>query len=261
MSHPGSRPSRPVRSHGRELARLDGVTVRYGETVALHDVDLRIHAGERVGLLGPSGAGKSTLLAVLGARTPPSEGDADVLGTPVDHLRGRAARSLRRRIGTVHQDLALTGPLRVVHNVNAGRLAEWSTLRALRSLVVPVDRARVEEVLARVDIAEKLDHQTDELSGGQRQRVAVARLLIQDPDFVLADEPAASLDPELGRLMLRLLADVVASDERALVVSLHDPSLARSTCDRLVGLRAGRVVFDRPTSDVTDEMVDAVYRR
>lgn len=246
---------------GTVMARLHGVTVRYGETVALREVDLTITAGERVGLLGPSGAGKSTLLAVLGARVSPTAGSAEILGTPADHLRGRAARAMRRRIGTVHQDLALTDPIRVVHNVNAGRLAEWSTLRSLRSLVAPVDRAGVERVLDAVGIAEKIDATTDTLSGGQRQRVAVARLLIQDPDLVLADEPAASLDPELGRLMLRLLTEVAATDERALVVSLHDPALARTSCDRLVGLRDGRVVFDAPTEDVDGEMVDAVYRR
>jgi phosphonate transport system ATP-binding protein len=243
------------------LAVLHGVSVRFGETVALRDVDLTIDAGERVGLLGPSGAGKSTLLGVLGARVPPTTGDAKILGSPADHLRGRAGRAVRRRIGTVHQDLALTDPIRVVHNVNAGRLAEWSTLRALRSLVVPVDRARVVEVLEAVGIPEKIDDLTESLSGGQRQRVAVARLLVQDPDLVLADEPAASLDPELGRLMMRLLADVAATPQRALVVSLHDPSLARSTCDRLVGLRDGAVVFDRPADEIDDATLDEVYRR
>ncbi|WP_436794405.1 phosphonate ABC transporter ATP-binding protein [Actinospongicola halichondriae] len=243
------------------LARLRNVTVRFGETVALRDVDLCISVGERVGLLGPSGAGKSTLLGVLGARVVPDKGEAEILGTASHDLRGRSARAVRGRIGTVHQDLALTDRLRVIHNVNAGRLAEWSTLRALRSLLIPVERARVEAVLEAVDIADKIDEPTSDLSGGQRQRVAIARLLIQDPDLVLADEPAASLDPELGRLMMQLLRDVAATDARALVVSLHDPGLAMSTCNRLVGLREGRVVFDRPIDDVSATDIEAVYHR
>lgn len=250
-----------TRGLAHELARLDGVTVRFGDTVALAGIDLRIDAGERVGLLGPSGAGKSTLLGVLGARIRPTDGTASVLGSPVDHLRGPAERRRRGRIGTVHQHLALTDPIRVVHNVNAGRLAEWSTWRAIRSLVSPVDRGRVSDALERVDLADKLDVPTLTLSGGERQRVAVARLLVQDPDLVLADEPAASLDPELGRLVVHLLADVVATADRALVVSLHDPALARASCDRLVGLRSGTIVFDEPTSAVTEDMVEAVYRR
>ncbi len=239
---------------------LDGVGVRYGDVVALTDVDLAVGPGERVALLGPSGAGKTTLLRVLGARVLPSTGTATVLGHPTGTLGGRAGRAVRRRIGTVHQDLALTGSLRVVHDVNAGRLGEWSTGRALRSLIVP-DRSRALDALAAVDIADLADVRTDELSGGQRQRVAIARLLVQDPDVVLADEPAAALDPELGRLALRLLAEHVATAERALVVSLHDPALALAHCDRVVGLRGGRVRFDRPVGSVRDDDLDALYRR
>src|SRR5690606_24165235 len=155
-------------------------------------------------------------------------------------LHGRAGRALRRRIGTVHQGLALTDSLRVVHNVNAGLLGRWSTARALRSLVAPVDRERVRAVLDRVGIADKIDVPTGDLSGGERQRVAIARLLAQDPDLVLADEPAASLDPELGRLAVSLLSEVAATAERALVISLHDPDLALAHCTRVVGLRGGR---------------------
>ena len=243
------------------LVRLDAVGVRYGTLTALRDVDLSVAAGERVGLLGPSGAGKSTLLAVLGGRVLPTSGAATVLGHATDDLRGRSGRSIRRRIGTVHQDLALTDSLRVVHNVGAGLLGTWSTARALRSLVVPADRQRVRDALGRVGIADRIDDRTSELSGGQRQRVAIARLLVQDPDLVLADEPASSLDPELGRLAVTLLSEVAATPDRALVVSLHDPALALAHCDRIVGLRDGQVVFDRPTAAVAPDDVRTLYRR
>ena len=240
---------------------LDGVGVRYGSLDALRDVDLRVTAGERVALLGPSGAGKSTLLAVLGGRVLPTSGEARVLGHGIGELRGRHGRSVRRRIGTVHQGFALTDSLRVVHNVSAGMLGTWSTGTAVWSLVRPVERERVVEALDRVGIADRIDDRTADLSGGQRQRVALARLLVQDPDLVLADEPAASLDPELGRLAVRLLAEVAATPDRALVVSLHDPELARAHCNRLVGLRAGSVVFDRPVADVDDGELAELYRR
>jgi phosphonate transport system ATP-binding protein len=243
------------------VVELEQVSVRYGPVVALEGIDLRIGAGERVALLGPSGAGKSTLLAVLGGRVRPDEGRAIVLGHHTDALRGRAGRSVRRRIGTVHQDFALTDSLRVVHNVNAGRLGSWSTARALRSLVSPVDRDRVRGALERVGIADRIDARAADLSGGQRQRVAIARLLVQDPDLVLADEPAASLDPELGRLAVTLLSEVAATPERALVVSLHDPALAVGYCDRVVGLRTGGIRFDSPAGGVTEADLAELYRR
>ena len=243
------------------LVELDGVVVRYGPVTALAGVGLRVDAGERVAVLGPSGAGKSTLLAVLGGRVRPAAGAARLLGHPADALRGRAGRALRRRIGTVHQDFALTDSLRVVHNVNAGQLGRWSTARALRSLVAPADRDRALDVLDRVGIADKIDTPTGELSGGQRQRVAIARLLIQDPDLVLADEPAASLDPELGRLAVSLLCDVAATPDRALVVSLHDPDLAAAHCTRAVGLREGRVRFDVPAGQLAAAELADLYAR
>lgn len=247
------------------LIQLDGVDVTFGggdrAVSALVGVDLRVDAGERIALLGSSGAGKTTLLRTIGGRVRPTQGQASVLGHDVGALRGRTGRDVRRRIGTVHQDLALTGSLRVLHNVNGGRLGTWPTWRALASLVVPLGRAEVEAALAAVDVGELADARTDELSGGQRQRVAIARLLLQDPDVVLADEPAASLDPELGRLTVSLLADRVAAPGRALVMSIHDPGLALAHCDRIIGLRAGRVLFDRPVDDVDGGALDEVYRR
>jgi len=243
------------------LVQLEDVSVYFGPVRALAGVDLRIRSGERVALLGASGAGKSTLLGVLAGRVRPSAGQAAVMGADTTTLTGRHGRDVRRRIGTVHQDFALTDSLRVLHNVNAGRLGAWSTWRALRSLAFPVDREVVSDALARVDLADKVDARTADLSGGQRQRVAIARLLVQDPDLVLADEPAASLDPQLGALAVRLLADVAAAPDRALVMSLHDPELARRYSDRAIGLRAGAVVFDEPSERLGDELLADLYRR
>ena len=247
-----------------DVVELDGVTVQYGTSTgprALDVVTIHVRAGERVALLGPSGAGKTTVLRVIAGRVLPTCGRARVLGHGTDELAGHAGRRIRRRIGTIHQDLSLTDPLRVIHNVNAGRLGEWSTARALRSLVSPVGRERALAALGSVDAAELVDARADQLSGGQRQRVAIARLLVQDPDIVLADEPAASLDPALARSAVTLLAERVASPGRALVLSLHDPALARAHCTRLVGLRNGAVVFDRAVAEVGEEDLDDLYQR
>ena len=238
---------------------LRGVRVGYGSHTALDGVDLDVGAGQRVALVGPSGAGKSTLLGLATGAVLPDAGSVEVLGQPLAGLSASSLRAVRRRVGMIHQHLDLVGPLRVVHNVNAGRLGTWSRRRALRSLLRPVAVAEVSEVLARVGIADKLQERTDRLSGGERQRVALARVLVQDPELVLADEPVSSLDPAHAEEVLDLLTECVAERGAALLVSLHDFELARRRCDRVVGMRDGRVAFDLPAVEVTVDHARALY--
>ena len=246
---------------GGPAVELRDVSVHYGAAPALRAVSLVVHRGERVGLVGPSGAGKSTLLGLLNGTVAASSGEVCVLGERIAEMHGTALRRLRARIGTVHQQLHLVGPLRVVHNVNAGQLARWSTARALWSLVRPcgVDAARL--ALARVGLADRLFDRTDTLSGGQQQRVALARIVVQRPQLVLGDEPVSALDPVLAADVLALLRDIVESQPSALVMSLHDFTLARRFCTRLVGLREGEVVFNRIATDVTDTDAAELYAR
>ncbi|MCZ2842769.1 ATP-binding cassette domain-containing protein [Modestobacter sp. VKM Ac-2980] len=233
------------------VLRLDGVEVRYGSTRALAGVDLTVDAGQRVALVGPSGAGKSTLLGLVNGSVLPTAGSVQVLGDDVAALRGRAQRQLRARVGTVHQHLELVGQLRVVHNVNAGRLSSWPAWRAAWSLVHPQGLPEVLAALDRVGLADRVFERTERLSGGQRQRVALARLLVQQPELVLADEPASALDPVLAERALALLAGLSADRGGALIASLHDPALALRHCTRVVGLVEGRVVLDAPAAALT----------
>jgi phosphonate transport system ATP-binding protein len=242
------------------VVSLRRVGVTFGADPALVDVDLRVDEGENVGLVGPSGAGKTSLLRLCNGTLAPSEGDVEVLGQRFVGCSAGQLRAVRRRIGTVHQQLHLVGPMRVVHNVNAGRLGSWNLTRALWSLVRPSDVARVRAALHRMGIADKLFARTDRLSGGEQQRVALARVLVQEPDLILADEPVASLDPARSDAVMDLLTTVVAGRHRTLIVSLHDFAVARRSCDRLVGIRAGRVVFDLPAGEVTDRMGADLYR-
>jgi phosphonate transport system ATP-binding protein len=205
-----------------------------------------VAAGERVAVVGPSGAGKSTLLGLANGAVAPTAGSVEVLGADPAALRGRALRRLLSRVGTVHQHLELVGQLRVVHNVNAGRLGSWPASRAVWSLVQPQGLPEVRAALDRVELGDRVFERTDRLSGGQRQRVAVARLLVQRPDLVLADEPASALDPSLADRVLGLLAGLAADRGGALVTALHDPALVLRHCTRVVGLVAGRVVLDAP---------------
>jgi phosphonate transport system ATP-binding protein len=230
--------------------------VREG-VVALRDLTLTVHPGERVAVLGPSGAGKSTLLALANGLVMPTSGDVQVLGVQPATLSARQLRRLRSRIGSVHQHLDLVGPLRVVHNVNAGRLSEWSLPRAAWSLAWPQGVPQVVAALEQVGLADRVFDRTDELSGGQQQRVALARVLLQDPELVLADEPVSSLDPTLAVRVLELLTTVVGS--RTLLASLHNPALAVKFFNRLVGLREGQVVFDVASDAVPSGALDALY--
>ena len=251
------------------IVRLADVSVAYPNGArALDAVDLMVVGGERVALVGPSGAGKSTLLNLLNGRAMLDgavvSGTIEVLGVGTEGLRGRARRRHTRRIGVVRQDHDLVGPLRVIHNVNAGRLGVWSTWRALRSLVRPVDRSLDGEVLRAVGLeASLLDVRVDELSGGQRQRIALARVLRQQPVLLLADEPVASLDPALSSVVLDLIASPPASvaphGRWTAIVSLHQPELARRFADRVVGVRGGRIAFDVAVDDLTDDLLDRVY--
>ena len=216
-------------------------------------------AGERVAVVGASGAGKSTLLGVLNGTVQAAAGAVRVLGADPAALRGRELRRLRARVGTVHQHLELVGPLRVVHNVNAGRLAAWSPARAAWSLLRPQGVEEARAALDRLGLADRIFERTDRLSGGQRQRVALARLLVQQPELVLADEPASALDPALADSALALLGELALDRGGALVTCLHDPGLALRHCDRVVGLVDGRITVDAPTAGLTAADLEEFY--
>lgn len=239
--------------------RLSELTVSYGPIRSLDGVDLTVEAGERVALVGPSGAGKSSLLNVVAGLVDPTAGTVEVLGVQPDLLRGRALRRHRARVGLVGQQLQLALPLRVVHNVNAGALGRWSTARALWSLARPTGRADVAETLTAVGLEDRIDARTDELSGGERQRVAVARVLRHRPELILADEPTSSVDPALSDQVMALLSPPDGADRQTVVVSVHDPELARRHTDRTIGLREGRVLFDLPSETVDDDALAELY--
>jgi phosphonate transport system ATP-binding protein len=240
---------------------LKHVTQQFGQFKALADVSLQIESGERVALVGASGAGKSTLLRLLNGTIFPTEGEVWALGRNLAQLRSRQLRHVQQQIGTVYQQFHLVDNLPVIHNVNAGHLGHWSFWRALASLIYPLEVETAAKALTQVGIPEKLYARTDRLSGGQQQRVALARVLVQDPAVILADEPIASLDPELSREIMDLLRDLSQSAGRTLVVSLHDIEFALSHCQRVIGLKQGSIAFDVPANQVTPAMFAALYQR
>ncbi|HEX6707290.1 MAG TPA: ATP-binding cassette domain-containing protein [Albitalea sp.] len=226
---------------------------------ALQGVSLAVKAGERVAVIGPSGAGKTTLLRLLGAALRPSEGQVSALGEDPWRLSAPALRRLRARIGVVHQAPPIPPRLRVVTAVLAGRLGRWSAAKALASLLHPADIAGAREVLARLDMADRLFDRCDRLSGGQLQRVGIARVLYQQPELLLADEPVSALDPALADAALGQLIAHSESGGATLVASLHAVDLALKWFPRIVGLRDGMQVFDAPAAQVDVAMLQALY--
>ena len=245
------------------MVEFDGVTFDYGDGAVLTDVSLRVVPGEVVGLVGLSGAGKSTVLALAAGMIAPvstaGSGRVRTLGVELASVPERARRRVMARVGIIPQQPTMPGTLRVIHNVNAGRLGSWGLARSVWSLVAPrgVSDARV--ALARVGIEDLVHARTDSLSGGQLQRVAVARVLAATPDLVLADEPTSAVDPSWSREVLDALLGC-ADAGAGVLVSLHDVELARATCHRIIGLRHGAVVAAGPSAEFTPARLDDLYR-
>ncbi len=241
---------------------LEGTSVVYNGRAALADARLSVQRGEAVALVGPSGAGKTTLLRLLCAAVLPTSGRVAVAQQDLATVSAAELQALRAKIGFVHQDLALVPNLRVSQNVIAGSLGSLGFLGSARAMLLPssAQLERAASILERVGIGEKLFQRTDSLSGGQRQRVAIARALYQDPWALLADEPVSSVDPARARDTVALLRDLCAERGLTLLVSLHDLELARAFFPRLVGLRGGRIVFDRPTQAIAEGDFRELYR-
>jgi phosphonate transport system ATP-binding protein len=242
--------------------RLEGVRKVFDDAVvAVDGVDLVVTPGETVAVIGPSGAGKTTLFRMLNLTMRPSNGRLWIAGEDAAALPRRRLRDLRRGIGTIYQQQNLVGRLSVVHNVLAGLLGRWSALRALRSLFRPrADDVRAaQNALAQVGIPEKLWARTDELSGGQQQRVAIARVLLQDPRVILADEPVSSVDPTLAQSIVRLLVTLCRERRKTLIMNLHSVDLALAHFPRIVGFREGRVAFDRTAGAVSETLLEQLY--
>lgn len=245
----------------QDAIRLDRVHKCFGRTTALDDISLQIRPGEFVGLLGASGAGKSTLFRCLTALEQPDSGSVSVFGRDISRLRAADLRDARRDIGLIFQQFNLIGRMSAIDNVLAGRLGHTSTWRVVVRKFTAADRQLALESLDRVGMLERAYQRADSLSGGQQQRVAIARVLTQRSRIVLADEPVASLDPESADTVLGTLRRIAQETGIAVLCSLHQVELARAYADRIIGLRHGKVVIDKPPAELEPEMLTALYRR
>ncbi len=219
---------------------------------------LGVEPGERVAVVGPSGSGKTTLLRLLNGSVRPAAGEAVVLGQRLVPGR-RQSREQRRRVGMIYQDFALVERASVFDNVLYGRLGHAHPWLSLVGHFAAGDRARAEAAIREVGLQDQTFQRADALSGGQRQRVAIARVLAQEPALILADEPISNLDPALTEDILGLLVAACQRRGATLIMSLHQPQLARQHAERAIGISAGRIVFDQAADLLTPQALHDVY--
>ena len=236
---------------------LTGVSRQFDSFPAVHPLNLKIEAGERVAIVGPSGAGKTTLLRLLNTSLFPSSGMLLVLGRNPLALGRKERRSLRSKIGTIYQQLLLVPQVSVLQNVIAGRLGRTPLWKAALSLLSRDETERVREVLGRVGIASKIFERVDRLSGGEQQRVAIARALYQDPEVLLADEPTSSVDPAQSAQVMELLAEV--GKGRTLLISTHRLEATMPWITRVIGLRGGQLLFDKSAAELSLDDLSRLY--
>ncbi|MFN7092739.1 MAG: phosphonate ABC transporter ATP-binding protein [Allorhizobium sp.] len=239
--------------------RFNKLTRKFGNNTAVDSVTLEIPEGQMVGIIGRSGAGKSTLLRMINRLINPSSGSILFGDREVSSLRGRALRDWQRDCAMVFQQFNLVPRLDVVSNVLHGTLNRRSTITTVFNLFPQSDIYHAIDILDRLGIAAHAQKRVEALSGGQQQRVAIARALMQDPKIILADEPIASLDPMNAQIVMDTLRRINEEDGRMIVCNLHTLDTARRYCDRVIGMRDGRVVFDGMPDELTTSVARDIY--
>jgi phosphonate transport system ATP-binding protein len=234
--------------------------VYHNGTEALKSISLSAQKGEIIAIIGRSGAGKSTLLRCINGLQKPTSGKIILDGEEITAMTRTQLHAARRYIGFIWQEYNLVERLPAITNVLTGRLSYNNNLGSLVGYFSSQHRAIALRYLERVGLLMKARQRSDRLSGGEKQRVAIARALAQMPKIVLADEPVASLDPELAAQVLGDLARVTREDSVLTLINIHHVDLAMQFCDRIIGIAQGLVVFDGPPSLLTLQELDRIYR-
>ena len=221
---------------------------------ALKNINLQIEQGEFVAIIGLSGAGKSTILRCINRMHDISKGELTVDGVTVDSLRGKELRRYRRKVGMIFQSFNLVSRSTAIKNVLTADVPDMPFFRVLLGIFTKRQKMRALESLDKVGILDKAYTRCDQLSGGQQQRVAIARALEMNPD-----EPVASLDPITAKQVMQDFVRINKEYKISILLNIHHVDLALKYCDRVIGIRAGEIVFDGPASTITQEQIDEVY--
>ena len=239
--------------------KIKGLTRRYGKLSAVNGVDLEIGAGEFVAVIGPSGAGKSTLLRLINRLVDPSGGSITAGDIDVCALRGKALRRWRSQAAMIFQHFNLSPRLDALTNVLVGRLIDISMVRSALRRFTREEKLHALRALDELGLADKAFERTERLSGGQQQRVAIARALLHKPQYILADEPVAALDPRNSEVVMQTLRAINSERGIGVICNLHNVELAREYAHRVVALRAGKVIFDGCPSSLTPGHIRSIY--
>ena len=228
---------------------------------ALNNVDLKIQQGEFVAIIGLSGAGKSTLLRAINKMHDITDGKLIVNDVDVASLKGKDLRKFRRKIGMVFQSFNLVKRTSVINNVLTSKVADMNFIQSLFGVFSKEDKISALEALDKVGILEKAYIRADQLSGGQAQRVALARTIAQNPDVILADEPVASLDPIMAASVMNDFKRINEELNISIIINIHHVDLALKYADRVVGIKAGQIIYDGPSSEVSHDVLTEIYGR
>lgn len=226
----------------------------------LDNINLKIDQGEFVAIIGLSGAGKSTLIRTINRMIDITSGKLTVNGKEVNNLKGKELRKFRRKIGMIFQSFNLVTRTSVIKNVLTAKVPDIPFVRSAFSIFTKDEKLQALEALDKVGIVEKAFIRADQLSGGQQQRVALARTLAQNPEIILADEPVAALDPITARRVMEDFRKINKEMNISILINIHHVELALNYADRIIGIRDGKIVYDGKAEDVTEEILDDIYK-
>ncbi len=246
----------------KHAIELKDIIVRYpGNYEPVLDIEyFKVIKGERIAVIGPSGAGKTTLLRLINGYVEPERGYRKIMGEDMDGtLRG--SREMRRKIGFIFQEYNLIDRASVLENVLWGRLGRVNPFLSVLGYYPERDKKAALKAISEVDLISQVNQRADCLSSGQKQRVAIARVLTQQPEIILADEPVSNLDPSLGSDILGLLEGLSIKHSYTLIMSLHQPEFAARFAQKIVGLREGKIIYQGPADKLNDSVLDEIYGR
>lgn len=240
------------------ILQIENLYKAFDNKIALNHISFSVTKGERVALVGASGSGKSTLMNLLIKNLEKDKGSIIIDGETIENIKDR--KIFAKKIGMLRQQFDLVNNLSVIHNVLIGRLNEWGFFKSLISLIKPYDKDLAIKSLQQVGLEDKVFEATAILSGGEQQRVAIARLLLQNPLIILADEPISSLDPANSNKVLSLITNLAKTEKKTLIASMHSVEFTKQYFDRIIALKNGEIYFDKKINQVTDEMFDELYK-